>query len=657
MSVNVKIVKITSKNLRCPDYVIDFAGSDGNPCPVVLLQMPNGTGKTTTLELLRAAFAGETILTDPYKDYVDKDCIEGQFQVDFTNNSLPYTITMKFNSDSNGLEYNTTRPNIGISKGHFVPSELKPFFRPDFVKLFVFDGELAVQLMDRKRTNANTAIESLFQLNEFNHLIQNIEAYYEQKTVNSSSNTDKGVNRWKNKRDKLKARQSKVLDMYSKDKDLLESIKLHLEHLKEEYADRLKMNSELKDKMNSALKQKTIAKEKVALYRKEVFDIIKAPYTIHEKFAQEILELKSNFDQAKLPESAAREFFVELATNEDRCICGTELTSALRQAIHDRSINYLGSEDMAYINTLKTSVSENVSPIMGAHSKHLDEQLALLNSAILEEQQAENEISQVDIEGRLDDPDLGKVSEAIKKDELQMREIEARLEKYERNDDNGSEDELFSISVLKKELEWARFKVAEITKTIELKEKRDLLCQKLRAARDIARRKLALQICEEANERISVLMPFNDIRLDKIDQSLHLRNKAGGSEGETLSVAYAFLSTLFNRAEVSLPFIVDSPANAIDLAVRTQVGGFVPKLAQQVIAFTISSERENFISGLKKTAKEKSREVKFITLFKNGPDELVKLAEGQVDFVKSRNGFMVTGESFFNQFQQNSEAE
>ena len=50
----------SSSGLRCPDVVINLLPSGGStePHKVTLLQMPNGTGKTTTLNLLRAALTG-----------------------------------------------------------------------------------------------------------------------------------------------------------------------------------------------------------------------------------------------------------------------------------------------------------------------------------------------------------------------------------------------------------------------------------------------------------------------------------------------------------------------------------------------------------------------------------------------------------------------
>ena len=84
-------------------------------------------------------------------------------------------------------------------------------------------------------------------------------------------------------------------------------------------------------------------------------------------------------------------------------------------------------------------------------------------------------------------------------------------------------------------------------------------------------------------------------------------------------VAYGFMATLFSNTERELPFVVDSPANSIDNKVREEVAELIPNLTEQFIAFTISSERNNFVKPLEKACASK---VKYITLFRKGDKEL-----------------------------------
>jgi len=147
-------------------------------------------------------------------------------------------------------------------------------------------------------------------------------------------------------------------------------------------------------------------------------------------------------------------------------------------------------------------------------------------------------------------------------------------------------------------------------------------------------------------------MPDNRIVVDSIKNCVVLRGQEGGSVGENLSVAYAFLSTLFNRSDHVLPFVVDSPANPIDLSVRAKIGELIPSLTDQFIAFTISSERAGFIGNLSTAA---SGDVQYITLFRRGPVELESSAILEADHLLTDDGVRVIGKRFFESFQLETE--
>ena len=186
-----------------------------------------------------------------------------------------------------------------------------------------------------------------------------------------------------------------------------------------------------------------------------------------------------------------------------------------------------------------------------------------------------------------------------------------------------------------------------------LREKRNILTEIVGNAYEKARRDIASEVRDQANARIAEMMPHNNIRIDAIDHCLVLRDQSGGSVGETLSVGYAFLSTLFNRAgQHQLPFIVDSPANPIDYDIRPRIAEIMPKLTGQFIAFMISSEREKFLPGLKRAA---GTEIQYITLFRKGARHLEEKALASPARVETRDGFHVTDEAFFEDFQLDDE--
>ena len=56
--MKIKIIGWETEGLRCPDMKINLLFGV-NPAHISLIQMPNGTAKTTTLNLIRAAMNGE----------------------------------------------------------------------------------------------------------------------------------------------------------------------------------------------------------------------------------------------------------------------------------------------------------------------------------------------------------------------------------------------------------------------------------------------------------------------------------------------------------------------------------------------------------------------------------------------------------------------
>ena len=106
MPAVMRILGWKAEGLRCPDHEISCVDSDGQPYPVSLIQMPNGTGKTTTLALLRAALSGAAI--DPGWDrqtiaeYRKKNGASqhGYFEVRLLLNDRRATILMEFDFEN-----------------------------------------------------------------------------------------------------------------------------------------------------------------------------------------------------------------------------------------------------------------------------------------------------------------------------------------------------------------------------------------------------------------------------------------------------------------------------------------------------------------------------------------------------------------------------
>src|SRR5262245_60870759 len=110
----IKILRWKSTGLRCPDHEFSFETGSGNVHPLTLIQMPNGTGTTTTVALIPAALcgAGADGSWDPTKvrSFAKKGGTNnrGEFQIAFTINTARYTVTMTFDFEEGRMEFATT---------------------------------------------------------------------------------------------------------------------------------------------------------------------------------------------------------------------------------------------------------------------------------------------------------------------------------------------------------------------------------------------------------------------------------------------------------------------------------------------------------------------------------------------------------------------
>ena len=138
--MKIRILGWESEGLRCPDIKI-LLSSEGRPNRVSLIQMPNGTGKTTTLSLLKAALTGVAENWDQEKVVQfrrrGEDLPSGTFLVKLSIDDKPLTFEMTLDFLDGGVKYRTTALSSGgVSDGWKPPSEVRRFLTERFVDLF-----------------------------------------------------------------------------------------------------------------------------------------------------------------------------------------------------------------------------------------------------------------------------------------------------------------------------------------------------------------------------------------------------------------------------------------------------------------------------------------------------------------------------------------
>jgi hypothetical protein len=648
----------STKGLRCPDYTISFEDSNGALYPVNLIQMPNGTGKTTTLNLLRATLSGAADIEKwgpgKIRSYQKKNSpqTDGEFQVSIASNGKRVTLTLLFDFDEGTIKYTTT---IGQGKdiGFHPPRECRDFFSPDFINFFVFNGELAQQLLDPHYANAERAIVFLFRLKHLNSIKKVVADYWENIIDNGKAFDIRALTRRKNKVYTLAARIAELTKERAKIQASYNKINAETEILRNKFDVKIREMDYYGKEYEEQEILHNISIKEVDLLTQQLLKSIRSPHILSAAFAENILTLKNNLDKVKLPESTAKEFFEELANEED-CICGRPLDEEHRKSIRDRASNYLGSEEMALLNSIKSEIADQIGQNPKEHETKFKESLKKYKQAIQVRGKAKTDLDAVEERLTGGNTVLQEAKERISNLEEQLLKLTEDLRKYTDKDETKNDDKTYGIEVLEQRLKDARDKLAEITDTVEIKDKTVIINSIINKAQRLSHKIIADNIKNEANDRIKNLLPNNDIRISEIDNALHLEGQDAGSEGETLSVAYAFMSTLFNSADRQLPFIVDSPANAIDLKVREQVAKLIPKLTNQFIAFTISSERDGFVFPLEKACQGA---IQYITLFRKGDQELEEQAKDFNNTIYTNDGVLVTGKEYFWKFHKDSEVE
>lgn len=658
MGARLEIAGWRASGLRCPDHELSFLLDDGEVVyPVSLVQMPNGTGKTTTLELLRAALSGTAADGAWDSDHVRAlkkkggGSSEGQFQVTLLLDGRRISISMDFDFEDGTVGYSTTLGS-GMKLGFHPPPQVEPFLKPEFVNFFVFDGELADHLISREHTDAERAIDDLFQLRNFRLIEGRVEEYWNRKVEGRTATEEKGLSRRQNKVKRLRKRIKALEARRAGLEDEHRETQTKLQEMEAQFAEALGKQEEQQDRLLRAQHELGEGQEHVRSVVAEVVAAIKNPCTMSQVIGRRISNLKDSLDQAKLPESAAREFFTELS-HQDVCVCGRPLDEESRAAVRERAEQYLGSDDVALLNAMKSQIADQVEPYPARAEERLADLVRSLRTAVSEVGRLRTLRDAIEQEAATGDPRLEAVQQEISRLRVLEREQDFMLRRFEDPTDTARDQDTEGIAVLRRRLTEAEDKLAEISDTLELKEKRDILVRVLEQAHDAARVALSREICRRANQRIMDLMPGNEIRIARVDRCLLLEGQDSGSTGENLSVAYAFLATLFGRAEHHLPFVVDSPANPIDLRVRGKIAALIPRLADQFIAFTISSERQGFLDPLEQTVGDR---LQFITLFRKGTPELDRLASQARTARQSADGVVVRGREFFRAFHLDEEA-
>jgi DNA sulfur modification protein DndD len=642
-----------STGLRCPDVEIDLVGAKKKPAKVALIQMPNGTGKTTTLELLKATLTGraDSWPEDKVRSYRRHGdaAAKGRFRVTLLMDDRPLTIELTLDFENGTAGYRTTTPGSGgVVSIWKPPGPMRNFLTPEFLNLFIFDGEFADQLLERDAGRADKAIDALCQLYLLEHVGAVADRKWKSKTTQGGPTTASGLDKHhqqlvayvKRKEDLTKARE-----LAERKADEIGTI---IAELTAKIADRLSSVEATQTHHNAAqlaLQAATAAVDRTAA---DVMSGLRMPLALHPVFAGALLELKENLDHLKLPENTSAQFFVDLCEEPD-CICGRPMSDVARAEIIKRSKGYLDAEESGTINALKHDITTFIAgPRDSSAHDRLQTSVAALATAKREQRQAEQTLRALAkelIDGG--DEALKEWQKSLEQNKTQQAEFKSMLLKIDAINESEDADPVWSLKLLERKLNEVRDKIAAITKTVKLKNQTAAIHSILERTVTLARERIRNELVVESNARLETVLANDPLRISHIDKSLHLAHQGGASVGQKLSVGYTFLMSALNRGNNEFPLVVDSPANPIDEGVRRNVGKLIPELCTQFVGFTINTERAGFVTALERA----SDDCLFLTMFRKTPGTQ-RLMQNLPDsgVVETDNAILVRDREYFMSF-------
>ena len=639
--MKMSILELEYKNIRkISSLQISFRNDTGGVIKNNFVMMANGTGKTTTMTLIKGLLDGSA------KNW-PVDYVKSFAPTTTTGDKGEFSITVKFDEKQykyflsldyvNGIaKIETQAPPKGRETGLLLPTAIKGIFTPEVVSRFVFDGEQAKKSMDRTSNEADETIRYLYRLDELDEILaMNMNILTEIQNAEGGSTGTRGS------LSNLRSRQKKVRDHIASLEKKQKQLNGDIARFSQEKIEKEKQRQEL-DKNYEALnkeKNEVIAEQEknrgnVDVKITEIVSLVKTPYLVSEGLCNRMYEFGDAMKKLKLPKSSSKDFFTELAYAE-KCVCDRCIGEKERDAILKNAERYLGSDHQAVLNNIK-------SVLMGStYDEHLVAAFEELGK--LQEQKTRLNARFADVEDKLikaGGPQVEQLQSEIEVLIGQISSAQTQLKIIESKDEDDEtlteENNLHKARRADAEYE---VKIASTTKTNAALRKKNVVQDLVNEIKTQATAALKEEIIKKANDKISRVIKDDYIEIESIDGYIKLKDREGASDGQTLSIGYCFLGTLFEEAELEFPFVIDSPTGKMDFDKRQAVADIIPVVFNQMIAFVQSAEVKCFADRF-----YKNTDTQYLTIVASKDTEEIAIHKG-IAFFDSYQRETTGGES------------
>lgn len=630
--MKIKILGWEYENIRRIGRLsIDLTKADGSIYENTFIMMPNGTGKTTTLKLMRAMLT-ETGANDWKEKEVRsfrptfKEASNGKFSLKVMFDEDIYYYILHLDYDLGEARYETSRvaKSGGLEDGHTFPLPLHGILNEEFVDRFIFDGEQAQKTLDTGSEEAERAILYLYQLDKMDYLCGRVDKLIAIKQDEGNSRiTERSVSIYKGKAEKRKKKYDDLCLKYAKASKELASKKGKRNSYEQRYQDIISKDEEMQKEQEDLNQKKSEVHRSMSESTGHILSYIKKPYNLQIELHMRLQGLWQNMQTLRLPKNVAKEFFNELADSEF-CICGRCIEDRERKIILENANRYLGQNEFAVLNEVKTALKEYEI------DKGLEIEKQRLQELLSEEQEIHNALDRLAvIMAEKGNHEIMQVKESAEKLNGEIEILERECLRLNTNDYIGNVDLTpdNNIHLAYKKLQEAEDAYNKANGTFVFIKKAEKLKAYILSVKKFTLEKLKAFIILETNNKVRQIIKNDTVKIKNIIGHLIFEDRETLSEGQNLAVAYAYIGTLFEHSQNQFPFVVDSPAAALDLNMRREIATVMPGLFQQMIIFVTSGERQGFVE----TYYNRS-DVKYYTI-EGGKDMAAQCYEG-IEFFK-----------------------
>lgn len=624
--MKLRILEIKYFNIREFKDLIIPLNNNGNLFPISVIQMPNGLGKTTTMTLLRYALDGSITQLDEntIRSFRIGNVSKGSFQVKLSINDEIHHVRINFDFDKGKASYSSSKIGVsgGLESGFFLPSEVRALFTPDFVKLFVFDGEVASKIIDISKSEAENAIKSLYSLDKILSIKKTVSELISKKqmqTQSSNVTTMKGIKILKGNLETCELTLKGLHELQSHNEKNLRDANKIIKECTDELTNKGVLGKDFSQKITDIQVELSKCEGNIKLNVKEIIQkASELPININPILKKRLDDFYSEMTKLKLPKSTTTAFFAEIL-EQNECICGRKLEESHKETIRIKLKEYLTDDEVGEINSIKTCI-RNLPEIESINE--LIDNARKFNREYKQGKRALDKLT-IDRDEILKKGNLLEYLDKLTKAQQAQKEAISDLKMINETDMDIIDENGYSwkenIKKCKIRQEKLIKELAEATGTVKFSSQALIFNDIIDSIVDESLKRLKIKIKDNTNKKIEKILRRKDIQVGEIGTSLKIINRSGVSEGQKLSIAYSFLASLFEEALHSLPFVVDSPAGPLDLRVRKEVSELIPQLFEQFIVFVISSEKDKFADTF-----YKNNNAQFLTLWKDQNDQVRK---------------------------------